>query len=473
MDKKEKKEKKTKYEKMKLKLNIFHLPDEKVEFIPWESGKRGSQSFIKLKKDDDFALFYAGEKNILEADIQKALFKLTNEGWETQGDVTIDFDGRQEKEIEELFDRDLIRLEIGLKLLPLVDPRQGSPLIEMVKQLRKDIAMETGFVTPGIRVKDNLNIQPDGYVIYLKETPVAVGEIFLDRFLAIGPMEKLTPLKGWSTREPTYNIPAKWIEHGQKDEAEVAELQLMGPLNVLITHIKETVVRNLKDLLGMQEVKLMLDRLMETHPIVVEDFVKDKKKIRLIRKILQNLVNERVSIRDMVTIMETIGDHEEEISKIDLVTEMVRIALARRICWSYIDDDGKIPALVLARDLEEKIQNSIKETRHGLKLVLSSDEADSIIRNTRKTLEDFKFPRVIFCDPPSRLYFRRLTESNFPQLGILSTAEIVRGMKIEILGEIDLPSDVPPAKIPGEENEKGDVDIEKKEEAKGFLGFLK
>lgn len=466
------KDKKPKYKRIKVILNIFHLPKEKVEFIPWESGQKGNQSFLKLKKDDDFALFYAGEKNILEADIQKTLFKLTNEGWETQGDVTIDFDGRQEKEIEELFDRDLIRLEIGLKLLPLVDPQQGSPLIEMVRQIRRDIAGETGFVTPGIRVKDNLNLQPDSYVIYLKETPVAVGEIFLDRFLAIGTIEKLTPLKGWSTREPAYNLPAKWIEHGQRDEAEVAELQLMGPLNVIITHLKESVVKNLKDLLGMQEVKMMLDRLMETHPIVVEDFLKDKKKIRLIRKILQSLVSERVSIRDMVTIMETIGDHEDELLKTDLVTEMVRIALARRICWSYLDEEGKIDALVLSRELEEKIQNSIKETRHGLRLVLQSEEADSIIRNTRKTLEDFKFPRVIFCDPPSRLYFRRMTEPSFPQLGILSTAEIVRGMKIEILGEIKLPSDVPPAKMPGEQ-ESQEEEVEEKEESKGFLGFLK
>ncbi|MCD4783256.1 MAG: flagellar biosynthesis protein FlhA [Candidatus Eremiobacteraeota bacterium] len=470
----EQKDKKTKYEKNKVKLNIFHLPEEKVEFIPWESGQKGNQSFLKLKKDDDFALFYAGEKNILEADIQKALFKLTNEGWETQGDVTIDFDGRQEKEIEELFDRDLIRLEIGLKLLPLVDPQQGSPLIEMVKQIRKDIAGETGFVTPGIRVRDNLNLQPDSYVIYLKETPVAVGEIFIDRFLAIGTMEKLTPLKGWSTREPAYNLPAKWIEHSQRDEAEVAEIQLMGPLNVIITHLKESVVKNLKDLMGMQEVKIMLDRLMETHPIVVEDFVKDKKKIRLIRKILQNLVSERVSIRDMVTIMETIGDHEDDLRKTDLVTEMVRIALARRICWSYLDEEGKIAALVLSRELEEKIQNSIIETRHGLRMVLPSEEADSIIRNIRKTLEDFKFPRVLFCDPPSRLYFRRLTESSFPQLGILSTAEIMRGMKIEILGEVKLPSDVPQAKIPGkEEGENQNEVVEEKEETRGFLGFLK
>jgi flagellar biosynthesis protein FlhA len=172
--------------------------------------------------------------------------------------------------------------------------------------------------------------------------------------------------------------------------------------------------------------------------------------------------------------METLGDYEEDLHKIDAVTEMVRIALARQICWTYLNEEGKIPALVLSRKFEEKIQYGIKETKYGLRLTLTTDEADAIIRNIRKTLEDYKNPQVIFCDPPSRLYFRRLTEANFPYLGVLSTAEISKGMKIEILGDIDLPPDVEPASPPEEDQEDTDEEFaEEKKEAKGFFGFLK
>jgi flagellar biosynthesis protein FlhA len=474
MDKNEKTEKRNRLERSEIKISVFHPPGEKPEFIPWEAGEEGGHNFLKLRKNDESALLYMGEKDDLEAEMRKAVFKLTNDGWSPQGEVAIDFDGTQRDESDEFFERDLIRLEVGINLLPLVDPGQGAPLVEMVKGLRKDIVRVTGFVTPGIRISDNLNLPQNNYVIYIKETPISAGEVFLDRFLALGSAENLAALKGWSTKDPTFNSPAKWIEFAQKEEAEVAGCMLMGSLNVIITHLREAVISNLKELLGLQEVKSLLDRLMETHPVVVEDFLKDKKKIRIVRKILQNLAGERVSIRDLVTIMETLGDYEEDLHKIDAVTEMVRIALARQICWTYLNEEGKIPALVLSRKFEEKIQYGIKETKYGLRLTLTTDEADAIIRNIRKTLEDYKNPQVIFCDPPSRLYFRRLTEANFPYLGVLSTAEISKGMKIEILGDIDLPPDVEPASPPEEDQEDTDEEFaEEKKEAKGFFGFLK
>jgi len=463
--------KKFKIDRKKLELDLFHLPGIDPEFAPWGSGEKEQQSLIKLKRQDEVAFLYGGEESTMEAEMRKALFKLTNDGWEVQGEVSVEFNGKKEDEFDELFERDTIRLEIGLNLLPLVDPGQGSLLLESVKGLRKDIVKVTGFITPGVRVKDNLNLQPNSYVIYIKEAPVSSGEIFLDRFLAIGALEQLSKLKGWSTRDPSFNSPAKWVEQDAREDAEKAGCLLMGPLNILITHLRESVVRNLKDLLGLQDVKHMMDRLMKTHPIVVEDFLKDKKKIRLIRKILRNLVGEGVGIRDMVTILETIGDYEEELHKTDMVTEMVRIALARQICWSYLDEESKISALVLSPKFEEKIQNSIRETKHGLRLTITTDEVDSIIRNIRKILEDYKNPQVIFCDPPSRLYFRRLTEPNFPQLGILSTAEITRGMRIEILGDVDLPPDVNPAKPPAKE--EPEPEEKEKKESRGLFGFMK
>jgi flagellar biosynthesis protein FlhA len=170
-----------------------------------------------------------------------------------------------------------------------------------------------------------------------------------------------------------------------------------------------------------------------------EDFLKDKKKLRMIRKILLNLVSERVSIRDLVTIMETIGDHEDQLEKTDLITEMVRTSLARQICWAYLDMDGVLRGLVLSREMEEKVQGNIKETKMGLKLMLDLEQVDLLIKDLKKTLEDYKNPRVIFCEPQTRIYFRRLIETAFPDLAILSTTEIARGIPVEILGQVELP----------------------------------
>lgn len=468
----DKKDQKTKLRKKDVEFILFHQPSEDVEFVPWGRGEQGEQTYLKFKKGQKTAYLYSGEKTMVEPEIQKFRMKLINDGWNLQGEVNLEFDGRtdQEKETDELFHRDVIRIEIGRKLLPLVDPGAGAPLMEVVSELRKEIARSTGFVTPGIRVSDNMNIPYDSYVIYLKETPIASGEIFLDRFLVMGSMEQLNQLKGWSVKDPAFGNPSLWIEPDKRAKAEELGCMIMGPLNVLVTHLRESVERNLRQLLGLQDVYRMLQQLKKTHPIVVEGFIENKKKLRAVRKILQNLAAERVSIRDLVTIMETIGDYEDQIQNTDMITEMVRIELARQICWSYIDPEGKITALSLSAKLEEKIQNSIKKTRHGLRLVMTEQEADELIRQIRKTLKDFKYPRVIFCDPPSRLYFRRLTMPVFPNIGVLSTAEIAPGIHVEVVGEIQLPSETSKESFESskEQNEK-----EKEKKEGGLFGFIK
>jgi len=453
----EKKTKRTMYEEKEVSFKLFHPADIEVDFIPWGKGEKNKQSLIKLRKEGKTAYLYFGDETLKEVESQKMLMKLLTAGWEKMGEVSIEFDGRsgQEKEADELFSRDVVRIEIGRNLLPLVDPATGAPLVDAVGALRKDIAAFTGFVLPGIHIRDNLMIPFDNYVIFLKETPIASGEIFLDRFLAIGSSEQLSQLKGWSVKDPVFSAPAQWIETNEKAKAEELGCMVMGPLNVMITHLRNTIEVNLKDILGLQDVKRLLEHLQDTHPIVVEDFLKDKKKLRQIRKILQNLLSERVGIRDLVSILETIGDNEEIIEKTDLITELVRILLARQICWSYVDVEGKINALVLSRRLEEKIQSSLKETKQGLTLTLKADEADAIIAELKKTLQDYGNPQVIFCDPQTRIYFRRLTAINFPNLGILSTAEISRNIPVHILGEVELPGSVPiiPAKSEDEREE--------------------
>jgi flagellar biosynthesis protein FlhA len=461
---------KTGYDKKEVKVSLFYTGEEDTQFIPWNKGEQGVQSFVKLRKNGEAALFYTGEGSMMENETRRTLMKLTNEGWEQEGDVFVNFDGRSEneKEFDDLFHQDVIRVELGRKLLPLVDPGAGAPLLQILRDIRKNIAKDTGYVTASINVKDNLDIPFDNYIIFVKETPVASGEIFLDRFLVMGNREKFSQLKGWSTKDPVYNQPAMWVEPDQKNKAEELECLIMGPLNVLITHIQASIILHLKELLGLQDIHQMLKHLENNYPIIVEDFLKDKNKLRHLRKILQNLVGERVGIRDLVTILETVGDYEDQLEKTEFISEMVRIALARQICWSYIDAEGRIKGLALSRKFEAKIQNAIKETKIGVKLMLNQEEADLIIKDLRKTLEDYKFPRVIFTDPPSRLFFRKLTEASFPDLGILSTAEIVRGIPVEILGEVELPEGVS-VKEPEQVKSAG----EEEKKSGGLLGLLK
>jgi flagellar biosynthesis protein FlhA len=469
------KKSKSALEKKDVALEVFFQPTEDGDytFLPIEKGKKGQQSFVVYGRPGRKALLYAGEDTIVEADIQKHQMKLLNDGWEKIGEAAIEFDARsdEEKEVDDLFNRDAIRIEVGCNLLPLVDPGSGAPLMEITSTLRKEISRDTGVVLPGIRVQDNMTIPFNNYVIYVKETPVASAEVFLDRFLVMGPMDRLSEIKGWSAKDPVYGNPAKWIEKSEQENADRQGCMVMGPLNVLVTHLKESIMQGITSLLGLQDVKHLLDRLAETHPVVVEEFLTDRKKLRKIKKILHGLLEERVSIKDLVTIMETIGDYEDSLDRTEFVIEMTRMALARQICWSYLEVDGKITALALSRKLEEKLQNSLKETKYGFRLAITSQEADSIIKNLRTTLEDFKHPSVIFCDPPTRPYFRKLTERNFPGLGILSTAEIDRGIPIEVVGEVDLPSGVEQAKIPIPA--EGPADEAKDRKAGGIFSFMK
>ncbi|MFP4498689.1 MAG: FHIPEP family type III secretion protein, partial [Vulcanimicrobiota bacterium] len=423
--------------------------------LNWEE-KEVTQSFIKLTKGNRTALLYGGNEELMDVQVNKELIKLKNRGWKPGGEITLDFDNRpeSEKELENLYHRDAMRVEIGMKLLPLVDPGAGAPLSDMVKNIRKDLAGSTGIIIPGIRIQDNMQLPPDSYVIYIKDTPIASNEIYLTRFLVYGSMEQLNELKGWSVKDPVFRSQALWVEPDQRDKAEELGCLIMGPLNVLVTHIREAVERNLRELLGLQDVKHMLDQLMKTHPVVVEDYVNNKKKLRQIRKVLLNLVGERVSIRDMVTIMETIGEIEDKLDKTNWASELVRLALRRQICWSYIGAEGKIIALSLSRNFEKKIQGNIQESKEGARLALSHLEAEEIINNLKKTLEDYDNPRVIFCEPHTRIYFRRLTEATLPDLGILSTAEIAPGVPIEIVGQVTLPGEDKVDSVAGEEKEK-------------------
>lgn len=419
-------------------FKLFNTGSLKSGFIPWDSGDNGQQSFIKLKRKDEIAYLYSGVGAILQAEVQKAVMRLVNDGWTAQGEVHVTFEGSKDPGKDMLIDRDSISMEVGSALLPLVDPYQGSLLLERINMIREELALDIGFVIPSVNVKDNMRIEPNCYRIKLRETPIASGEIFLDRFLAIGSLEKLGSLPGWSTQEPVYKMAAKWIEAKDRDKASEEGCMVQGPLNVVLTHLSDVIRSHSKDILGLQDTHHLLERLGNTYPVVVSEFLSDTKKLRKVKQVLQNLLAEHISIKDIVTIMEIIGDNLEDINNASLMTEHVRRGMARQICWSHVDDDGYIKAVVLNNDIEKELIYSLQDTLGGTYLYLEKNEEDKVISAIKKAIAEYEAPPVLLTDPSLRIYLRDMLYPDIPNLTILSTAEIPRDFRITVLGEIKI-----------------------------------
>lgn len=425
-----------KIEEVVYPVKVFTTGEFKSEFIPWSLGDRGQQSYIKLRKKDETAYLYSGVGAVLQAEVQKALMRLVNEGWHTEGEVHISFEGSQDPDIDRLLDRDSISLELGAALLPLVDPYQGAPLLERLNVLREEISAELGIVISSVKLKDNLRLEQNQYLIRIRESPAAYGELYLERFMAIGSLEQLGALPGWSVLEPTYRMPAKWIEMKDREKAEEAGCMVQGALNVLLTHVKSTLVASSRDILGLQETRNMLERLGSTYPVVVEEFLSDLNKLRKVRKVLQNLLAERVPVRDLVTILEVIGDNQEDLKNISLMTEHVRRAISRQICWGLVDHEGLLKALSLNHALEQKLISSLNDTSGGAYLYLEQSEEEKLIKLIRKNIDEFETIPVLITDPALRIYLWNLIGSHFPSLVIISTMEVPQDLRVQIVGEV-------------------------------------
>jgi flagellar biosynthesis protein FlhA len=424
-----------KFREEKISTRVIVPLEAKFDFVPWTKGEAGQQSFIKLKKKDEQALLYLGRGPAIQAEFQKILMRLLNDGWVREGDLDLHFDGRAEPEVDALFQRDTVTLEIGQKLLALVDTHVGAPLLGSLGALRSEVAQDIGFIVPGVNIKDNLKLNPNAYVIKIRESPVAMGEIFLDRLLAVGSLEALGAFEGWSTTDPSYRLPAKWIEPKDREKAEKMHCFVLGSLNVLVTHLRETMKSNAASLLGLQETRFILERMFLTHPAVAEEFLTDTKKLRRLRKVLQNLLSEKVSIRDLITIVETVGDCMEDLDRIDIVTEMVRLAIARQICWMYLNEEGKIRALALSEEMEERLIKAIQETPKGMVLTINRDEGEDILVAIKRAVEEHG-TALIITQPPTRIFLRRLIERAMPAVGVISVAELVPGIKVEVVGQV-------------------------------------
>jgi len=319
--------------------------------------------------------------------------------------------------VESILPLDIMELEVGYELIPLVDADRNGELLDRIKSVRRQFALEMGFIVPPLHIRDNLQLKASDYAILIKGVEVTRGSVMVGKFLAMSPGKTEQELSGVKTQEPTYGLPAIWINASAKQEAQVAGYTVVDPATVITTHIKETIKRNAHDLLGRQEVQTLLDKFKETNPKVIEELIPNLMSLGKLQKVLQNLLKEQVSIRDLRTILETLADYAPKIDDQNMLTEYVRQALARPISKQYVAKDGSLSVLTLDKQVEEIIQGSIQKTDIDSFLALEPSVAEKILLKIKEAVESIT-PRietvpVLLASPFVRIYLRRLTERFF------------------------------------------------------------
>jgi len=345
---------------------------------------------------------------------------------------------RSEK-IESLLPVDRLELEIGYALIRLVDAKQGGDLLQRISMIRRQIALELGIIVPSIRIRDNVRLEPNDYCIKIKGVEVARGKVYPGQFLAMDSGAVTGKLTGEETREPAFGLPAVWVPAARKEQAEMMNYTVVDASSVLATHLTEVLKDHAAELLTRQELNTLLDSVKEKSPAVVEEVVGGTLKAGDVQKVLQALLQERVPIRDMETILETLGDWGSRTQDLEILTEYVRNALARTICAQYRDEEGRIRCVTLDPGLEDLISRHIERTERGSFLTLPPALASRIVKGVAGQLEHLlqvgAHP-VVLCSPQIRLQLRNLLASQIPNVVVLAYNEIVKGTRIESLGMV-------------------------------------
>lgn len=348
---------------------------------------------------------------------------------------------KKPESVVQLMQVDPISLEVGRGLLSLVDPNQGAKLLERVTSIRRHIALELGIVVPGVRFRDNLQLKPNGYMVKIKEIEVASGEVVVNQFLAIGPEDKLKNLRGTKTVDPTYGMPGVWISPEQRGDAERLGCMIFDPVSVIATQLTEVIRGHAGDLLGRQEIQALIDTIKKTHPAVVKELVPDMLSLGEVQKVLQNLVKERVSVRDLVTILETLADNVNMSKDPEVLTESVRVALSRVICKEYTNNEGVINVITLDPQIEQMIAQSIQRTEMGSFLALDPNMGQEVLMSVGQEvgkLQERGLQPIILCAPQIRPALKKLTDRSFPSLVVLSWNEIAPKVNVNSVGMISL-----------------------------------
>ena len=345
------------------------------------------------------------------------------------------------EQVESFLSLDRLELEVGYGLIPIVDEEQNGDLLERIRSLRRQFAMEMGIIIPPLRVRDNLQLKPGEYRVLIKGNEVARGEMVPGYVMALSPGEVKRTLDGIPTQEPVFGLPALWIPEKRKDEAQFAGYTVVDISTIITTHLTETLRSHADELLGRQDVQKLLDRLAQQHPKAVEELTPQLLPLGTIQRVLQNLLKERVSIRDFLTIVETLADYAPLTKDPDLLTEYVRQKLARSIVKQYETSEGVLPLITLDQQTEDLLRDRIQKGEYGANLSLEPNLVQKMVMNLHQALErmaQLNYQPVLLCSPVLRRHLKRLLDRILPQVAVLSHSELPPQTKIQSMGTVTM-----------------------------------
>ena len=346
---------------------------------------------------------------------------------------------RQPENVNSLLQVDPIELEFGYGIIPLADVNQGGDLLDRVVMIRRQIALELGTVVPIIRLRDNIQLNPNQYVIKIKGIQVSEGEILFDHYMAMNPGYVEEEITGIPTFEPSFHLPAIWITEGQRERAESLGYTVVDPPSIIATHLTEIIRQYISELLTRQDVQNLINNLKETNPALVEELVPKLLGLGEVQKVLQNLLKEGISIRDLLTIMETLADYAPTTRDTDILTEYVRQSLKRAISTKYFPVHETTSVVTLDPKIEQEIMGSVKQTESGAFLNLDPARSKAIMEAVKKEvqkLENLGKTPIIITSPIVRMYFKRLTEDYFRDLVVVSYNEVESNVELQSVGMV-------------------------------------
>lgn len=345
------------------------------------------------------------------------------------------------EDVEHLLTLDTMELEVGYGLIPLVDRDQDGTLLGRIRAIRRQFASEMGIIIPPIHIRDNLKLKPSEYRVMIKGVEMAKAELMVNHLLAMDPGGVSKKMEGVPTVEPAFNLPAIWIPAEKEEDAKFSGYTVVDNSTVIATHITEIIRNNAADLLGKQETQYLLDHLAKTHPKAVEELVPNVLSLGIVQKVLQNLLRERVSVRDLLTIVETLADYGTMSKDPDLLTEYVRQKLGRSILEPYVQQDGILQVITVDPEVEQVLSKNIQQTEQGAYLTVEPTVVESLMGSMKEEIEKFmevSVQPILLCSPLLRRHLRRIVEQIAASVLVLSHAEISQNIRIKSIGKVSL-----------------------------------
>ena len=345
----------------------------------------------------------------------------------------------QAERTEDLLTVDPLKVELGYGLVSMADPKQGGDLLTRIQIIRQQTAAKMGFIVPVIRIVDNMRLRPNQYVVKLRESTIASYELMPDSFLAMNPGLVEEEIEGLPTQEPAFGLQALWVSPDQRDRAERLGYTIVEPSAVLATHLTELIYDHADELLTREDVQVLVQHLRETAPTVVDELLPSILTYGELQKVLHNLLRERVSIRNLETILEVLCDYGPRTKDTEVLAEYVRHALGREICANYADEQSVLHIVTVAPELEQEIINAVNQSQTGEYIPVSPERADAITERTAEAMQPLLMSGqepVALCSAPVRRFFRRIVERRIPKIVVLSYNEIDPAVTLESMGQI-------------------------------------